>query len=58
MTSKQLQLFIVLDKVGIALSDEISKKMSTMNRPMAPIEMHQVLEDFKKQVPRELHLSS
>lgn len=49
MTSKQLQLFIVLDKVGIALHDEITKKMKTMKRPMAPIEMHQVLEDFKNQ---------
>ena len=47
MTTAQLKLFIVLDKVGESLKKKISEKMKEKKRPMSPVEMFQVLDDFR-----------
>jgi hypothetical protein len=48
MSSAQLRIFIVLDKVGESLKEELLKKQKEMKRPMSPIEMFSILDKFRE----------
>jgi hypothetical protein len=48
MSSAQLRLFIVLDKVGDTLKAKIEANQKLMKRPMAPIEMFKLLDKYRE----------
>ncbi|MBT7610132.1 MAG: hypothetical protein HN576_10265 [Bacteriovoracaceae bacterium] len=48
MSTAQLRLFIVLDNVGEVLKTELLKKQKEMKRPMSPIEMFTILDQFRE----------
>ncbi|OUR94139.1 hypothetical protein A9Q84_17670 [Halobacteriovorax marinus] len=48
MKARQLKLFLVLDLVGEKLYNKLSDAQAIAKRTLSPIEMHEVLQDFKE----------
>lgn len=48
MNSKQLQLFLVLEDVGVIFQNHVEKHIKKAKRPLAPLELYQLLEKFRE----------
>ncbi|MCO4795140.1 MAG: hypothetical protein KC493_15590, partial [Bacteriovoracaceae bacterium] len=48
MSTKQLQLFLVLDEVGVIFQEYVDKYIKESKKPLSPIEMFQLLEKFRE----------
>lgn len=49
MTRDQLRLFLLLDEVAIVLQDRVDRVQEEYGKPMTPIEIYKVLDDFKEE---------
>lgn len=48
MTRGQLRLFLLLDEVAIVLQERVDEVQDEYGKPMTPVEIFKVLEDFKE----------
>jgi hypothetical protein len=49
MSTKQLQLFLVLEDVGVIFSEYVEKYVKDSKRPLSPVEMYQLLDKYREE---------